>query len=154
MGSHWVLTLLFHENVLYWPEDDRLLSKRVAKMWPECIYNITVNKMGSHWVLFCCTLKMFFLVLKMTVLRSKHFAIMWPECIYNVTVLIYSCILTEYNTLHKFFNTQKDGFCQIHSLRWWDPLRRPCVIKHTIYETHGTARKTLKEYHQPTSADC
>ena len=42
MGSHWVVNLLYLKNVLYWPEDDRLRSKRVAKMWPECIYNITV----------------------------------------------------------------------------------------------------------------
>jgi len=42
MGSHWVLTLLYLKNVLYWPEDGRLRSKHVAIMWPECIYNITV----------------------------------------------------------------------------------------------------------------
>ena len=57
MGSHWVLILLYLKNVPYWPEDDRL--------------------------------------------RSKHVAIMWPECIYNITVLIYCCVLTEYNTLYK-----------------------------------------------------
>jgi hypothetical protein len=42
MGSHWVLTLLYLKNVPCWPEDDRLGSKRVAIMWPDCIYNITV----------------------------------------------------------------------------------------------------------------
>ena len=42
MGPHWVLTLLYLQNVLYWPEDGRLRSKHVAIMWPECIYNITV----------------------------------------------------------------------------------------------------------------
>ena len=57
MGSHWVLTLLYLKNVIYWPEDDRL--------------------------------------------RSKYVVIMWPECIYNITALIYSCVLTEYNTLYK-----------------------------------------------------
>jgi len=36
-------------------------------------------------------------------LRSKHVAIMWPECIYNITVLIYSCVLTECNTLYKHY---------------------------------------------------
>jgi len=42
MRSHWVLTLLYLNNVLYWPEDDRLRSKHVAIMWPECLYNITL----------------------------------------------------------------------------------------------------------------
>ena len=55
--SHWVLTVLYLKNVLCWPEDDRL--------------------------------------------RSKHVAIMWPECIYYITVLIYCCVLAEYNTLYK-----------------------------------------------------
>jgi len=32
-----VLTLLYLKNVLYGPEDDRLRSKHVAVMWPECI---------------------------------------------------------------------------------------------------------------------
>ena len=35
-------------------------------------------------------------------LQSKHVAIMWSECIYNITLLIYSCVLTVYNTLYKF----------------------------------------------------
>jgi len=70
MGPHWVLTLLYLKNVLYWPEDDRL--------------------------------------------RSKHIATMWPECIYNITVLIYSCVLMEYNALYKSVTTQRDGLCQIH----------------------------------------
>ena len=34
-------------------------------------------------------------------LRSKHIAIMRPERIYNITVLMYSCVLTEYNTLYQ-----------------------------------------------------
>jgi len=58
-------------NVLYWPEDDRL--------------------------------------------RSKNVAIMWPECIYNITVLIYSYVLTEYNTLYRFVTTQREGLCQMTS---------------------------------------
>ena len=59
MGSHWLLTLLYrnNKNVLYWPEDDRL--------------------------------------------RSKYVAVIWPDCIHNITVLIYCCVLTEYNTLYK-----------------------------------------------------
>ena len=46
-------------------------------------------------------------------LRSKHVAEMWPECIYGNTVLIYSCVLTEYNTVYKFVTTRWDGLCQI-----------------------------------------
>jgi len=42
MGSHWVLTLLYLKNIPYWPEDDRLRSKHVAIIWPECICNIAV----------------------------------------------------------------------------------------------------------------
>ena len=26
--------------------------------------------------------------------------------------MIYCCVLTVYNTLHKFVNTQRDGFCK------------------------------------------
>ena len=55
-------TLLYLKSVLYWPEDDRL--------------------------------------------RSKHVAIMWPDCIYYITVMIYCCVLTVYNTLYTFVNTQ------------------------------------------------
>jgi len=33
--------------------------------------------------------------------------------VYNITVLIYSCVLTECNTLYKFVTTQWDGFCQM-----------------------------------------
>jgi len=61
-------TLLYLKNILYWPEDDRL--------------------------------------------RSKHVAAMSPDCIYFITVLIYCCVLTVYNILYKFVNTQQDGFCQ------------------------------------------
>ena len=35
-------TLLYLKNVIYWPEHDRLRSKHVAVMWPDCIYFITV----------------------------------------------------------------------------------------------------------------
>ena len=34
--------LLYLQNVLYWPEDDRLRSKHVAVMWHDCVYNIIV----------------------------------------------------------------------------------------------------------------
>ena len=51
-------TLLYLKNVFYWPEDDRL--------------------------------------------RSKYVAVMWPECIYFITVMIYCCVLTVCNILHKF----------------------------------------------------
>jgi len=34
------------------------------------------------------------------------------NCIYFVTVLRYFCVLTVYNTLYKFVNTQRDGLCQ------------------------------------------
>jgi len=30
-----------------------------------------------------------------------------------LTALIYSCILTEYNTLYKFVTTQRNNLCQI-----------------------------------------
>jgi len=33
--------LLCLKNVLYWPEDDRLRSKHVAVMGPDCIYHCT-----------------------------------------------------------------------------------------------------------------
>ena len=56
-----------------------------------------------------CTLKMFSIGLKMTVYGRN---IMWPECIYIITVLIYNCVLTEYNALYKFITTQRDGLCQ------------------------------------------
>ena len=36
--------------------------------------------------------------------RSKHVAVMWPKCIYFITVMIYCCVLTVYNTIHKFYN--------------------------------------------------
>jgi hypothetical protein len=49
MGSHWVLTLLYFKNVLYWPEDDRLRSKHVAVMWHDCVHYITVP-------IYCCVL--------------------------------------------------------------------------------------------------
>jgi len=52
MGSHWELTLLYLKNVLYCPEDDRLRSKHVAVMWPECIRNITV-------LIYCCVLTVY-----------------------------------------------------------------------------------------------
>ena len=53
MGSHFVYkrigipssaTLLYLKNVLFWPEDDRLRSKYVAVMWPDCIYYNTLLK--------------------------------------------------------------------------------------------------------------
>ena len=34
-------TLLYLKNILYWPEDGRLRSKRVAVMWPNCIQGVT-----------------------------------------------------------------------------------------------------------------
>ena len=52
IGSHWVLTLLYLKNVPYCPEDDRLRSKHVAIMWPECICNITV-------LIYCCVLAVY-----------------------------------------------------------------------------------------------
>jgi len=33
-----LLTVLYLKNVLSWPEYDRLRSKHVAIMWPECMY--------------------------------------------------------------------------------------------------------------------
>ena len=65
-------TLLYLKIVLYWPEDNRL--------------------------------------------RSKHVATMWPDCICVITVMMYCCVVTVYNTLYTFVNTQRDGFCQIHVL--------------------------------------
>ena len=41
MGSHSVLLYCTLKNVLYWPEDDRLRSKQLAVMRPDCIYFIT-----------------------------------------------------------------------------------------------------------------
>ena len=43
MGFHSVLTLLYLNNVLYWPEDDRLRSKHVAIMRLDCIYRVIRN---------------------------------------------------------------------------------------------------------------
>jgi len=37
--------------------------------------------------------------------------------IYYITVLIYSCVLTEYNTIYKFVTTQRDDFCQKNILK-------------------------------------
>jgi len=31
--------------------------------------------------------------------------------------MIYSCVLTEYNTLYKFVTTQGDGLCQIVAIQ-------------------------------------
>ena len=36
-------------------------------------------------------------------------------CIYFITVMIYFWVLTVCNTLYKLVNTQRDGFCPIHS---------------------------------------
>jgi len=46
-------------------------------------------------------------------LRPKHVAVMWSDYIYIffITVMIYCWVLTVYNTLYKFVNTQRDGFC-------------------------------------------
>jgi len=42
-------TLLYLRNALYWHEDDRLRSKNVAVMWPDCIYFITVMICFVYW---------------------------------------------------------------------------------------------------------
>ena len=44
--------LLYLKNVLYWPEDDRLRSKHVAVLWPECTYYITV-------LIYCCVVTVY-----------------------------------------------------------------------------------------------
>ena len=62
MGSHWVLTLFYLKNVLYWPEDDRLRSKHVTVMWPDCVYYITV-------LIYCCVLTVYNILYK-----KSHFA--------------------------------------------------------------------------------
>jgi len=55
--------------------------------------------------------------------RSRHVAIMWPGCIYFITIMIYFCVLTVYNTIYKFDNAQRDGFCQKKNvLYFWRPL--------------------------------
>ena len=36
-----MLTVLYLKNVVYWTEDDRLRSKHVAVMRPDCICNVT-----------------------------------------------------------------------------------------------------------------
>ena len=38
-----MLTLLYLKIFLYWPEDERLRSKHVAIMRPECIYRVIRN---------------------------------------------------------------------------------------------------------------
>jgi len=65
------------------------------------LYRLSYPAHRSHWVLILLYLKNVLCCPEDDCLRSKHVAIMWPECIYNITVLIYSCVLTEYNTLCK-----------------------------------------------------
>jgi len=55
---------LFLRHVLHWPEDDRLRSKYVAVMWPDCIYYIIV-------LMYCTVLT-----------------------VYNILYIIYCCVLT------------------------------------------------------------
>jgi len=43
-------TLLYLKNVLYWPEDDRLRSKHVAVMWPDCIYYTKWDPIECYFV--------------------------------------------------------------------------------------------------------
>jgi hypothetical protein len=45
-------TLLYLNNILHWPEDDRLRSKHVAIICPNCIYCITV-------LIYCCVLTVY-----------------------------------------------------------------------------------------------
>ena len=113
MGSHWMLTLLDHKNILYWPEDGRLRSKHVATMWPECIY---------------------------------------------ITVLIYICVLTEYNTLYKFVTTQRDGLRE----QWrtegggvWGVQPPPSKFRRPSKIVPNSTRKLLKiaEFRTPTPQD-
>ena len=47
-----MLTLLYLNNVPYWPEDDRLRSKHVAVMRLNFIYYITV-------LIYCCVLTVY-----------------------------------------------------------------------------------------------
>ena len=69
--------------------------------------------------------------------RSKHVAVMWPDCIYCITILIYCCVLTVYNTLYKFVNTQRDGL----SLK-----KRYCIYLWTGENfTHNSQQNTEKK---------
>ena len=48
---------------------------------------------------------------------------MWPDCIYYITVMMYCCVLAVYNTIYKFVNTQRDGFCKKKKVRYfWKPI--------------------------------
>jgi len=48
-SEHSMRSLLYLINVLHYPEDDRLRSKHVATMWPECMYYVSV-------LIYCCVL--------------------------------------------------------------------------------------------------
>jgi len=75
--------------------------------------------MESNWVLILLYLKNVLYWSEDDRLRSKHVAVMWPDSIYYITILIYCCVLTGYNTLYKFVNTQPDGLCQkSRRMRW------------------------------------
>ena len=98
----------------------------------------TQNKVSTQWDPIECslyyTLKMFPIGLKMTVIWSKHVAVMWPDCIYNITVLIYCCVLTEYNTytnllLHNRMASVKKGTVGTSCC----DTKNPWILIHILY---------------------
>ena len=76
MGSYWVLTLLYLNNVLYWPKDECLRSKHVAIMWPECIHNIAVL-IHSCVLTECNTLYKIFMARLFKLLKFHSFCRTW-----------------------------------------------------------------------------
>jgi len=52
-----------------------------------------------------------------------------------ISTVIYCCVLTVYNTLHKFVNTQWDGLCQISE------------FAHKMFLTHLLSLSTTACYH-------